>query len=68
MHRDERMAEQRAEEIEERDDAVGVFQRHGRPSRDQLKESHGGAGGAQRINRNNCYFGSRQTSQHSLIV
>lgn len=32
MHRDQRMAEKRAEEIEERDDAIGVFERHGRPS------------------------------------
>lgn len=32
MHRDQRMAEQRAEEIEEGDDAIGVFERHGRAS------------------------------------
>lgn len=32
MHRDERVAEQGAEEIEEGDDAVGVFEGHGRPS------------------------------------
>lgn len=32
VHRDQRVAEQRAEEIEEGDDAVGVFERHGRPS------------------------------------
>lgn len=37
MHRDQRMAEQRAEEIEEGDDAIGVFKRHGRPSWDQLQ-------------------------------
>lgn len=29
MHGDQRMAEQRAEEIEEGDDAIGVFERHG---------------------------------------
>lgn len=32
MHRDQRVAEQGAEEIEEGDDAIGVFERHGRPS------------------------------------
>lgn len=32
MHRDQRMAEQRAEEIEKGDDAIGVFKGHGRPS------------------------------------
>lgn len=32
MDRDERVAEEGAEEIEEGNDAVGVFERHGRPS------------------------------------
>lgn len=51
MHRDQRVAEQGAEEIEERDDAVGVFEGHGRPPGDQLQQSHRGAGGAGGINR-----------------
>lgn len=36
MHRDKRVAEERAEEIEDRNDAVGVLKGHGRPSGDQL--------------------------------
>lgn len=36
MHRDERVAEERAEEIEEGNDAVRVLKRHWRTSRDQL--------------------------------
>lgn len=56
MHRDQRVAEEGAEEIEERDDAVGVFEGHGRPPGDQLQQSHRGAGGAGGINRNNRYF------------
>lgn len=48
MHRDKGVAEERAEEIEEGDDAVGVFERHGRPSRDQLQQWHHGAEGAER--------------------
>lgn len=51
VHRDQRVAEQRAEEIEEGDDAVGVFERHGRPSRDQLQQSHSGAVGRERVAR-----------------
>lgn len=36
MHGDKRVAEERAEEIEDRNDAVGVLKGHGRPSGDQL--------------------------------
>lgn len=48
VHRDERVAEERAEEIEERNDAVGVLERHGRSSRDQLQQWHHGAERAER--------------------
>lgn len=43
MHRDKRVTEERAEEIEERNDAVWVFKRHRRSSWDQLKQRHHGA-------------------------
>lgn len=36
MHRDKRVTEERAEEIEKRNDAVRVLKRHGRSSGDQL--------------------------------
>ena len=36
MHGDKRVAEERAEEIEEWNDAIRVLKRHGRTSRDQL--------------------------------
>lgn len=46
MHGDKRVAEERAEEIEEGNDAVGVLKRHGRPPGDQLKQRHHRAEGA----------------------
>lgn len=46
MHGDKRVAEERAEEIEEGNDAVGVLKRHGRAPGDQLKQRHHRAEGA----------------------
>lgn len=46
MHGDKRVAEERAEEIEDGNDAVGVLKRHGRASRDQLQQGHHGSDGA----------------------
>lgn len=73
MHRDQRVAEQGAEEIEEGDDAIGVLEQHGRPSWDQLQQSHRGAGGTGRINRKIAATLARvwfwgKTSKHGLEV
>lgn len=40
MDGNQRVAEQRAEQVEERDDAAGVFQRHGGAPRDHLEQWH----------------------------
>lgn len=55
VHRDERVAEEGAEEIEERNDAVGVLKRHGGPSGDQLQQRHHGADGAERESEGHVY-------------
>lgn len=65
VHRDQRVAEQGAEEIEERDDAVGVLEGHGRPPGDQLQQSHRGAGGAGGSNTNNRYFSISGTDKQT---
>lgn len=39
---DEQVAEERAEQVEERDDAVGILQGHGRTPRDDLQQGYHG--------------------------
>lgn len=60
VHRDKRVAEEGAEEIEEGNDAVGILERHGRPTRNQLEQRHHGAERSKERER-------ERTSQHYLI-